>query len=367
MAAMSLAEDSFSQALAAAAAGELERAEAAFRRVIGDKPDHLQGLRGLADVLRRQDRAAEADDLDAGARRIESSDLAKAGAQLIKLGRHASARRPVERALSLDPGNTAALILAGGLARSAGDFALAAEYYARAQILDPGNPHIAAAVQVLSGKPLETRLEEDMPVIVPFVRLAGFLGAAEHEQVMDFAQANLASFQESHVLRGVEQAYDTTVRSSRVAMEPKEIASWFKPLVVAALPQVFARLGCEAFEVAKVELQMTAHLDGDFYAMHNDNSHGHRQGHDSDGRRISFVYYFCREPKRFTGGDLRLFDTDLKRGAFRKEVFSRVAPDDNTIVFFPSAAMHEVGRLEMQSLDSADGRFTLNGWLHPKA
>jgi Rps23 Pro-64 3,4-dihydroxylase Tpa1-like proline 4-hydroxylase/thioredoxin-like negative regulator of GroEL len=365
MSAMSLAEDSFSQALAAVEAGELERAESAFRRVIGEKPDHLQGLRGLAEVLRRQNRGEEAEALEGEARMIESADLAKVGAQLIKLGQHASAQRPIDRALQLDPGNAAALVLAGGLARTTGDFELAAELYARAQVVDPENADVATAVQVLTGRPLEARLEEEMPVIVPFARLAGFLDKEAHGRVMAFAQANLASFQQSHVLRGMDQAYDTSVRSSRVAMEPKEIAGWFKPRVISELPQVFARLGYAPFEVAKIELQMTAHLDGDFYTMHNDNSHGHRQGHDSDGRRISFVYYFCREPKRFTGGELRLFDTDLKRGASSKELFSRVAPHDNSIVFFPSAAMHEVGRLDMESSDPADGRFTLNGWIHP--
>ena len=367
MAAMSLAEDSFSLALAAAEAGELARAETAFRRVIGDRPDHLEALRGLAAVLRGQGRGEEAEALEAEARRIESSDFAKIAAQLIRLGRHASARRPLERALELDPGSGAALILAGSLARIDGDFALAAEYYARAQVLDPGDSDVAAAVQVLTGKPLEARAEAEMPVVVPFARLAGFLDAEAHAAVMAFAQENLASFQVSQVLHGMDSATDSRVRSSRVAMQPEDIAASFKPRVIAALPGVFARLGYEPFEVAKIELQMTAHLDGDFYSQHNDNSHGHRKGHDSDGRRISFVYYFCREPKRFTGGELRLFDTDLRRDAFSEQAYSRIEPDDNSIVFFPSAAMHEVGRRKMQSSDPADGRFTLNGWLHPKA
>lgn len=362
---MSLAEDPFSQALAAAEAGELERAEAAFRQLIGEKPDHLQGLRGLAGVLRRQAREIEAEAIEQDARRVESTDLAKIAAQLINMGRHQSARRPVDRALELDPGNPDALSLAGGLARIAGDFEQAAEFYARAHVLDPEEPHVAAALQVLTGQPPGAGLEEKMPVIVPFVRLGGFLDSEARDSVMAFAQSNLASFKQSRVVRDLELTYDGAVRSSRVSMEPKQIAAWFKPRILAVLPEVFLRLGIAPFEVGRIELQMTAHLDGDFYSLHNDNSHGARKGHDSDARRISFVYYFCCEPKRFTGGELRLYDTDLRRGTYSKAVFSRIAPDDNTIVFFPSAAAHEVGRLNMDSTNPADGRFTLNGWLHP--
>lgn len=363
---MSEAEHAFSEAIAAAEAGELARAETAFRRVVEGNPEHLQGLRGLAGVLRRQDHAAEAVALEREAGRIESSDLSKLAAQLIKLGQYAAAQRSVGRALELDPGNFAALTLAATLERVAGDFETAAEYYARAHVIDGNDPHVAQALQVLTGRPLDARTEQEMPVVVPFARLANFLGPDDHAAAMTFVQDNLAGFQPSHVLKGMEHATDTAVRSSRVAMEPKEIGEWFKPRVLEMLPKVFARLGYAPFEVAKIELQLTAHLDGDFYGMHNDNSHGARKGHDSDGRRISFVYYFCREPKRFTGGALKLFDTDLRRGACRKEVFSRVPPDDNTIVFFPSAAMHEVERLSLQSSDPGDGRFTLNGWLHPK-
>ncbi|MEX2409542.1 MAG: 2OG-Fe(II) oxygenase, partial [Rhodovibrionaceae bacterium] len=287
--------------------------------------------------------------------------------QLIKLAQHDSAARSLARALELDPANADALNLAGCQARVRGDFLLARELYARAQAAAPEDLQIAAAQQILSGVPLRAETEDDMPVIVPFARLEKFLDPARRAEVMDFARQNLSVFRRSHVLIGTDHAYDTSVRSSRVAMEPKSIAPWFKPLVEEALPQVFARLGYAPFEVAKIELQMTAHLDGDFYTVHNDNSHGYRQGHDSDGRRISFVYYFCREPKRFTGGGLKLFDTDLRKGAYRKEVFSRISPDDNSIVFFPSAAMHEVEHLRLESDDPADGRFTLNGWVHPLA
>lgn len=362
---MSGTETVFSQALAAAKAGEAARAEKAYRQVIAENPEHLEALRGLAGVLRQNAREEEAAGLEAQAAGIECAYLAKLAAQLIKLGQHEAAARSLSRALDLDPRNADALNLAGCQARVRGDFAEARDLYARAQASAPDDQHIAAALQVLGGQALQAETEEDMPVIVPFARLDRFLDRARRRQVMDFARENLSVFKKSHVLIGLDHTHDTTVRSSRVATEPAPIVPWFKPMVEKALPQVFARLGYAPFEVAKIELQMTAHLDGDFYTVHNDNSHGYRQGHDSDGRRISFVYYFCREPKRFSGGGLKLFDTDLRKGAYRKEVFSRISPDDNTIVFFPSAAMHEVERLRLESEDPEDGRFTLNGWVHP--
>ena len=58
------------------------------------------------------------------------------------------------------------------------------------------------------------------------------------------------------------------------------------------------------FALGEVERQLTAHGSGGFFAPHVDT------GHPIDAnRRISCVYYFHASPRRFTGGELKLYDT----------------------------------------------------------
>ena len=78
---------------------------------------------------------------------------------------------------------------------------------------------------------------------------------------------------------------------------------------------------------------------------------------------MTFVYYFHRQPRRFSGGDLLLFDTDPEQDACGAK-YTRIAPSHNSILFFPSACYHQVLPVVCESSDDA-GRFTLNGWTHP--
>src|SRR5262249_43819742 len=106
--------------------------------------------------------------------------------------------------------------------------------------------------------------------------------------------------------------------------------------------------------------QLTASNDGDFFRPHNDNTQA-----DAPSRAVTFVYFFHREPKRFAGGELLLYDWRLENDypapvALRKTI----SPEQNTIVFFSSECLHEVRRVTCPTRAFADSRFTLNGWIH---
>lgn len=100
--------------------------------------------------------------------------------------------------------------------------------------------------------------------------------------------------------------------------------------------------------VARVERQLTVHLDGCFYRRHCDN-----QGEEAARRALAYVYYF-HGPRRWTGGELVLEgDAPLV-----------VAPEDNRLVMFDASVLHEVRRVEAATpLAFDEGRFTINGWL----
>ena len=75
--------------------------------------------------------------------------------------------------------------------------------------------------------------------------------------------------------------------------------------IVEILPTMFETLAVKPFEVSEVSLTFINGLDG-----HNGLPHA-----DSiDGRfKVSFLYYFHRQPKRFRGGDLNIYDKDRDR------------------------------------------------------
>ena len=122
------------------------------------------------------------------------------------------------------------------------------------------------------------------------------------------------------------------------------------------------------FAVSHVELELVAHNDGAFYSRHLDTSTGDVAGHGQ--RVLSGVYYFHREPRGFSGGCLRLhairgLATDVASDDGALDAGSvDVAPDQNTLVVFPSWAPHEVMAVRCPSGAFADSRFAVNGWLH---
>jgi Rps23 Pro-64 3,4-dihydroxylase Tpa1-like proline 4-hydroxylase len=107
-------------------------------------------------------------------------------------------------------------------------------------------------------------------------------------------------------------------------------------------------------------VQITASNDGDFFHAHCDDAQ-----EMIASRRLTFVYFFHREPSQFEGGELRLHDSK-KTGAHPLSIgsYQAVVPQQNQIVFFPCSTLHEITPVQCRSRAFADGRFTVNGWLH---
>jgi hypothetical protein len=97
-----------------------------------------------------------------------------------------------------------------------------------------------------------------------------------------------------------------------------------------------------ALDISKIEIQLTASGDGDFYGLHVDG--GTDRYSDRD---ISFVYFVCTDPGCFTGGELRLV------GAEPAATDQLVEPIDNRLVIFPSRRHHEIRPVRAPSLESA--------------
>jgi SM-20-related protein len=207
----------------------------------------------------------------------------------------------------------------------------------------------------------------DRPAVLPAqcVVLDEFLSPQELEDLTRFTLEHEADFSASEVVSpsadndGVGGIVNYEHRRSRVLMDLDRHEDLMLDRIKAALPQILDRLGMEDFSVTRVEAQVTASNDGDFFHFHSDN------GSDRvAARHLTFVYFFHREPRQFEGGELRIHDAHLENGTYVSAgSYQTIIPVQNQIVFFPCELMHEITPVECGSQHFADSRFTLNGWL----
>ena len=126
------------------------------------------------------------------------------------------------------------------------------------------------------------------------------------------------------------------------------------------MPQVWRALRVSPITVGVVEAQVTASVDGSFFGVHTDADY-----QKVPKRYLTYVYYFNRAPKAFSGGELRIYDDILRNNKLaRAETFEVVEPRHNRMVFFWARTMHEVMPVQVPSRLFADARFTVNGWIN---
>jgi len=206
---------------------------------------------------------------------------------------------------------------------------------------------------VVGSAPGGLSTSEDVEM-APFVQVCNFLNADLHWQILDLALRHQHEFGASSVVTN-----DSNYRRSRVLFDLEQCGTRMDAELRKILPWVCQRLNITPSNDGRLEKQMTAHNDGDYFKLHNDNGSS-----DTADRVISFVYYCNLPPKRFSGGELRLYDSRVENGYWvGADTFSTIEPINNSIVFFLSRLLHEVTPVHCESGNFADGRFTLNGWV----
>ena len=196
----------------------------------------------------------------------------------------------------------------------------------------------------------------DTLTLIParYVRFTEVLGVAAKTRLLDEAIARAPERAPSRVTSNIPD-----YRRSRVVNRPGDLAADLVDRVRDRLPELCARLDVAPFPIGDIEAQLTVHSEGDYFHVHTDNADD-----ETRSREISYVYYFYRQPKRFTGGELALFDTQFENGRSRAVGPPVVIePEDDSLVVFPSSCLHEVRPVHMLSVDPEDGRFTINGWV----
>ena len=189
----------------------------------------------------------------------------------------------------------------------------------------------------------------------PVVIIEDLLGDVEWSSLLTRVLASEAAFHPS----GTHDAR-TDYRHSLVFNPPADLVEPVVRRVRALTPDVLPELRVHPITVGIVEAQITASIDGSFFGVHTD---ADRQ--KVPKRYLTYVYYFNRQPKAFSGGELRVYDDVLRNGKLaRGETFQTIEPLHNRLVLFWAKTMHEVMPVRMPSKDFGDARFTVNGWVN---
>ena len=186
------------------------------------------------------------------------------------------------------------------------------------------------------------------------VQLDGFLTGSEVAWLMELTFAAETRFVPSRVS-------DSTAdyRHSLMLSAPHELWQLMTGKIRAVMPAVMPQLHMGKFTVGNIDCQVTASIDGSYFKAHTDAG-----ANATVKRQLTYVYYFNREPKGFSGGELRIYDDIIRNGKLAAtDSFQIIEPRHNSIVFFQAAVMHEVMPVSVPSKQFRDARLTVNGWI----
>ena len=268
----------------------------------------------------------------------------------------ASAEAALRRTLAADPHDTDAQWKLAGVHRRQGDFAAARALYRRLGVHGPDRRKAAWLYTVLGGGGPPEAAPPRQLWPAPFVWMTNFLAPGQCDRLLTLALQGRERFTPATV-GVVSERLDPEVR---IALEAdrrtvRGFSPWFARKIRSLVPEALARLRMEGIDRYDIEVKMRGYLTGGFYRAHRDVTASW------DARKLSFVYFFHREPSRFSGGDLLLYDTDTDTGNCSWRDFSRIVPLRNSIVFFPSACWHQVTPVQCETDDFGDGRWVVNG------
>ena len=125
------------------------------------------------------------------------------------------------------------------------------------------------------------------------------------------------------------------------------------------LPDVLIQLGLEGFPLRAMEAE----------EIPNHATEG--QGISSDGnspetalRVLNFCYFFYQTPKPFTGGEVRVYDSQMVNNQVTvAPSYKTVEPRQNSIVFFLTSNAYEVLPVHPNSPAFGDRCFRVRGWM----
>ena len=197
----------------------------------------------------------------------------------------------------------------------------------------------------------------------PHVIFRDVLGANAVAGLLAHVAASEADFKPREVLnresgnRAVDYSRRRSVWNRDLGGFAAPIAAFVRTIVAPTLVQ---RQLPEVVPVPK-GLEINAYGDGSQFGVHIDNIN-----RVAKLRMLSCVYYFAVTPRRFSGGELRIYPLPTPSAGKRdgSPAFVDIVPETDTMVVFLSWLRHEVLPVSVPSNAWIDSRFTINCRLH---
>jgi SM-20-related protein len=191
----------------------------------------------------------------------------------------------------------------------------------------------------------------------PVIIVDDFIGRALAEHLVQYAIAHESDFLPSKVAVGHGGVIDESRRVSKVSHDIGPVIPLIEPAIRKAVDESIPALGLVNIDSYLLEPELSWCGDGGFFKMHADTLYRDRLAHP---RVMTVVYYFYKEPKAFTGGQLRLYGLGADASDHPRQ---EVEPRFDRAVFFPSWFPHEVLPVHSRSDTFADGRFAITCWV----
>jgi SM-20-related protein len=175
------------------------------------------------------------------------------------------------------------------------------------------------------------------------------------ERQCDFVAGNM------HNRQTGESFMDRNVRWSLYLKDLGPFRDPIKAFVNTIASPALKALNLVEPQVKPREFEITAYPDGGHIGEHIDTKTATKSV-----RILSCVYYFAATPRRFDGGELRLFGFPKPSPGkvSGPASFVDIEPRTDTLIVFPSWLRHQVLPVSVPSGQWADARFTINCWVH---
>jgi SM-20-related protein len=197
----------------------------------------------------------------------------------------------------------------------------------------------------------------------PFLAFHDILGADYVAGLLDYVVARQSDFRAGvmHNRETGEVVADPVHRDSVYLTDLGAFLGPIRSFVGAVAVPSLRELHLDEPEVEPMEFAITAYRDGGHIGEHIDTYERRERV-----RILSCVYYFAMTPRRFSGGELRLYGFPKGPAVERQPSasFADVEPRTDTLVIFPSWIRHQVMPVRVPSGAWLDSRFTINCWMH---
>jgi len=196
----------------------------------------------------------------------------------------------------------------------------------------------------------------------PHVIFRNVFGLGMVAGLLDYVAGRQAEFKPALVRSRAtgEGRADRSLRSSVSLADLGAFKAPFKAFVAGIACSALTRLNAAEPAVEPKDFEISAFRDGDRFGAHIDTDERLTRV-----RVLSCVYYFAATPRRFSGGELRLYGLPTVSAAKGGPApFIDVVPETDSMVLFSSWLRHEVMPVAVPSGAWPDSRFTINCWLH---